>query len=294
MTLALTTAVVSGVSIYLNKFAVKAVSDVVVFTTLKNTLVGLALIAYLVYTRRQGDFKVSRNSAWPLLGLALIGGSVPFLLFFKGLAVASAPSAALIHKSLFLWVALLAVPLLGEQLGVWTVAGLGVLAAGQLLTGWPKAWGWGQGETLILLATVLWAGETILVKRLLPTLSTMLAAAARMAGGAVVMWSYLLATGNAGGALSLTANQWLWVVLTSILLLAYVTTWYAALKRAPATAVTSALTVGAVITAGLTLALEGKGLNGGQALGLGLMVVGAMLVIGLGLGRREHVGLAAA
>ena len=49
--------------------------------------------------------------------IGVIGGSVPFILFFNGLAMASAPSAAFIHKTLFVWVVLLAVPFLGERLG---------------------------------------------------------------------------------------------------------------------------------------------------------------------------------
>lgn len=39
--------------------------------------------------------------------------------------MASAPSAALIHKSLFIWVALLALPLLGERPGNWQAAEVG-------------------------------------------------------------------------------------------------------------------------------------------------------------------------
>ena len=58
---------------------------------------------------------------------------MPFILFFTGLAQASAPSAAFIHKTLFVWVALLAVPFLGERLGWLQLAALGVLLAGQAL-----------------------------------------------------------------------------------------------------------------------------------------------------------------
>jgi len=283
--MALMTALISGVSIYLNKFAVQALPDAVLFTTLKNTLVGLALlvtVAAAVPTAeaaRRAVTGVNRRTLWPLLTLAVLGGSVPFLLFFQGLTMASAPSAALIHKSLFLWVALLAAPLLGERPGAWTIVGLGLLAAGQLLNGWPKAWGWGSGESLILLATFLWAVETIVARRVLPQVSTNVAAAARMAGGAAVMWAYRLGSGQASGALALSLDQWLWVGLTSAFLLGYVTTWYAALKRAPATLVTSVLALGAAITAGLSLVFEGKTVSGAPALGLALMIVGAAVLL---------------
>ncbi len=293
--LAAATALISGVSVYLNKGAVAALPNPVVFTTLKNTLVGLALVLCLVVTRPPDGFRLSRRTAAALAGLAIFGGSLPFLLFFQGLATASAPSAALIHKSLFLWVALLAGPLLSERAGRWTVAGLSVLAAGQLIAGWPKAWGWGGGESLILMATLLWAVETVIARKLLSDIPAAMGAAARMAGGAVVMWVYLAASGRAAGAWALSPSQWGWLLLTSTLLLGYVSTWYAALKRAPATIVTSILTLGAVVTAVLAAALEGRGLAVRELLGLAFIVIGIFgVLLSLRAGQRRNVQLAAA
>lgn len=290
--LALGTALISGVSVHLNKFGVTAVPDAVLFTTMKNTVVGVALVAVLLFVLRQREAaqKISAltRREWFKLGvIAVIGGSVPFLLFFTGLKLASAPSAALIHKTLFVWVAFLAVPLLGERLSKWVVAGLGILLIGQLFSNLPKAWGWGAGETLIFVATLLWAGETILVKRVLPNVPVALAASARMAGGAVVMWAFLAVTNQVGNVLALGANQWLWIGITSVFLFGYVTTWYAALKFAPATVVTSVLTVGAVITVGLVGALEAKWIEPLPALGLIFTVIGAALVAGLWM-KRAH------
>lgn len=295
--LALATALISGVSVYLNKFAVTAVPDAVLFTTMKNTVVGGALLVALFFALRnrvtaQNVVGLTRRDWLKLGAIAVVGGSVPFLLFFTGLKLASAPSAALIHKTLFIWVALLAVPLLGERLTKWVVAGLGVLLIGQLLSNYPKAWGWGMGENLIVLATMLWAVETILVKRVLPNVPVSLAAAARMAGGAVVMWGYLAFTNQAGNVLALNANQWLWILLTSAFLFGYVATWYAALKFAPATVVTSVLTIGAVITVGITAIVEGKLVEPLPALGLIFIVIGAALVVGLWMERRNRVRLA--
>ncbi|MEW5989322.1 MAG: DMT family transporter [Chloroflexota bacterium] len=295
--LALVTATISGVSIYLNKFAVQAVPDAVLLTTLKNTVVGLALVGYLILTGRRAwrSGSSGKRTTWMgLAALSVLGGSLPFLLFFQGLASAAAPSAALVHKSLFLWVALLAIPLLGERPGRWTLAGLALLTLGQLLNGWPLGWGWSSGETLILLATWLWAAETILARLLLPAVPTGVAAAARMAGGAVLMWLYLVASGQAGRVVTLSFVQWGWVLLTSAFLLGYVTTWYAALKRAPATIVTSALTLGAVVTVILGRLNDGLTLGADRLLGLALMVAGVALVIHLRGDRRPRVRPAAA
>ena len=189
--------------------------------------------------------------------------------------MATAPSAALIHKTLFLWVALLAVPLLGERLSGWQVAGLGVLVVGQFLLQPPSAWGWGSGEILMLIATLLWAFETILAKKVLAGTSARTAALGRMGVGALVMWTFLALTGRAGGAVSLIGPQGFWVVITSLFLMGYVWTWYSALKAAPAVLVTSVLTLGAIITIVLAAIVEGKGATTPQIAGMLLLALGA-------------------
>jgi drug/metabolite transporter (DMT)-like permease len=273
---ALATALISGVSVYVNKFGVVQVQDAFIYTTLKNSLVATGFLAAVGLFAGRREFRAFTPAQWAgWLALGLIGGGVPFLLFFQGLAAASAPSAALIHKTLFLWVALLAVPLLGERLGGWQLAGLAVLAASVFLLQPPAAWGWGQGETLILIATLLWAVETILAKKLLAGVTARTAALGRMGIGALVMWVFLAATGRAGTALTLTSTQWFWVAVTSVFLLAYVWTWYSALQAAPATLVTSVLTLGAAVTIVVTIFLEGKETTALQVVAMVLMLLGA-------------------
>ena len=102
-----------------------------------------------------------------LVAIALIGGSIPFILFFSGLALATAPTAAFIQKTLFIWVAFMAVPLLGERLGLVQVIAMAGLLAGLLLIAPPLGMGWGIGETMIAAATLLWAVEVVVAKRLL-------------------------------------------------------------------------------------------------------------------------------
>ena len=273
---ALGTALISGVSVYVNKFGVLQVSDPFVYTTLKNSLVAvgfLAVVGLFASRHELRRFSPRQWAGWVALGL--IGGGAPFLLFFQGLSTAAAPSAALIHKTLFLWVALLAVPLLGERLGRWQVAGLGVLAIGQYLLQPPSAWGWGRGEMLILLATVLWAVETIVAKKVLPSISARTGALGRMGIGALTMWLFLGLSGRASAAVALSGAQWLWIVITSVFLMGYVWTWYHALKAAPAVVVTSVLTLGAVITIILTTVLEGRAITANQMAAMALIALGS-------------------
>ena len=138
--------------------------------------------------------------AWAgLTVIGVIGGSVPFILFFSGLAIASAPTAAFIHKTLFVWVVVLAVPFLGERLGWFPLAALGVLLAGQFLAAPPTGVTWGTGETMILAATALWAVEVVIARRLLVRdVPSPLLGAARLGIGLVVLVGYLAITGRLG------------------------------------------------------------------------------------------------
>lgn len=250
--LALGTALISGVSVYVNGFAVKQLPDPAVYTTLKNGVAALVLIALAAATVRPAALRGISPRSWGWLAMiGIVGGSVPFLLFFTGLAQASAPTAAFIHKTLFVWVALLAVPMLGERLGLAQVAALGVLLGGQLLIVLPIGIAWGAGETMIVAATVLWAVESILARRLLQTVPSAVVAAARLGIGLVVLVGYLAATARIGAIAALTTDQWRWVLITGGLLSCYVATWFAALQRAPASLVTAILVVGAPVTAAL-------------------------------------------
>lgn len=258
---ALGTAVISGFSVAINASAVREFADPVLFTTLKNAvaaaiLLGLAAVAV---PRLGATVRALRpHAALGLVAIGVIGGGIPFILFFTGLANASAPAAAVIHKTLFVWVAILAVVLLRERLGLLALAAIVVLAGSQLLIQPPAGVRWAGGETLIALATGMWAIEVIIAKRVLRGVPAPVAAATRMGIGLIVLVGYLAASGGLAGLAALTVTQWAWVAGTGVLLAGYVGTWYAALRRAPAIAVTAVLTLGAPITAVVQLAANGQ------------------------------------
>lgn len=285
LALALATATISGVSVFVNATAAKAVPDAVVFTTLKNVIAALGLIGLAALTVRSSDLaRVTRRDAAVLTVIGLVGGGLAFLLFFSGLAMASAPSAAFIHKTMFLWVALMAGPFLGERLGWAPVAALAVLLVGQAVILPPLGIAWGTGETLIALATLLWSVEVILARRVLGRVRSPIVGVARLGIGLVVLVGYLVVTGRLAGIAALDGAAWGWIGLTGLLLTGYVATWLAALRRAPATQVTSILVVGALITAALTAVSRGA-LPGPVALGgYALVALGVAGLVGLGLG----------
>jgi drug/metabolite transporter (DMT)-like permease len=248
--LALATALISGVSVFLNGQFVKLFHDPTLLAAVRNGLVGMVLIAVAIANGGLREIvRVGWRQRLGLVAVGVVGGGISFALFFNGLALSSSPAAAIIHKTLFIWVAALAIPFLGERVGALQVASLGLLLAGTLVLAPAGSIGTGTGELLVVAATLLWSLEVIVVKRLLRGgVPVSLVAASRMAIGAVALFSIAGATGDAWAVVAFTAQQWFAIAVTGTLLTGYVLTWFGALQRAPATSVTSILVVGAVVT----------------------------------------------
>jgi len=279
--LALGTAAISGVAVYLNAFGLKLVPDAAVYTTAKNGVAAIILVALALAVGAGREARaLDGQRRVGLLAIAVIGGSIPFILFFSGLAMATAPTAAFIHKTLFIWVAIMAVPLLGERVGMIQVAALGVLLLGQAMVAPPTGMGWGTGETLIAAATLLWSVEVVVAKRLLEGVSAPLLGAARMGLGVLLLVAYLAITGRLGGLAAITGEAWLWILVTGGLLAGYVATWFAALRQTEATTVTGILVVAAVVTGALSAVSKGSAPDAGVVAGY-VLIVSAVVLVGL-------------
>ena len=254
------------------------------------------LIGFAALLVSRSQVRALDRRAWAgLTVIGVIGGSVPFILFFSGLAIASAPTAAFIHKTLFVWVVVLAVPFLGERLGWFPLAALGVLLAGQFLAAPPTGVTWGTGETMILAATALWAVEVVIARRLLVRdVPSPLLGAARLGIGLVVLVGYLAITGRLGVVAGLTATQWAWGLGTGALLATYTATWLAALRRADATVVASILVIAAPITAALTALVNGTLPAPTVVVGQGVMALAVVVLAVIAVrSRRERVAVTA-
>lgn len=263
--LALATVVFSGVAVFLNSLVVKAVGDALVFTTVKN--LGVAIIIGVVLGarsfKRQIDWKrISKKDWLRLLMIGVIGGSLPFYLFFKGLMLASPVQAALIHKTLIFWVALYAVPFLKERISAWQwLALLGIFGSNFLIGGLPSFGGWGVGETMILGATILWSIENIIAKAVLKRVEADVVVGARMILGSIILLLAVAGSGKLGLVMRLNGAQWLMTLASVGLLSGYVMSWYRALKLAPVTMVATVLCLATVITNGLTAVFITHSLN---------------------------------
>jgi drug/metabolite transporter (DMT)-like permease len=292
--LAVGTALISGVSVFVNSYGVSAFGNPTAFTTAKNLVAGLALVLVVAIGGRTGAGLTRPAGArqwWALVLIGVVGGSVPFVLFFEGLARASSPQAAFLHKSLVLWVALLAVMVLGERLQWAHGLAIGALVVGQvgLAGGTPASFG--APDLMILAATLLWAVEVVVAKRLLATLSSWTVAVARMTLGSVVLLVWVALQGNLAMLVSMTRAQAGWVLLTGVLLAGYVGTWFAALQRAQAVDVTAVLVLAAPLTAAL------NAVDGGATVPVGWLLVllaGGALAAWLGWRERPEVATAGA
>lgn len=277
---ALATAIISGFSIYINKFAVMEVKDPFIFTTTKNLAVAALLFALLILPKALPELRSLSRKQWLTLGvIGCIGGSVPFLLFFYGLSLGTAVGAAFIHKTLFIWVAILAVFFLGERLGKFHIVALVTLVGGNiLLLGWPKSWLVSGGELMIFIATLLWAIEAIIAKRVMGQVSSNVAAFGRMFFGAIVMLIYLALTGNLSAIATLSGQQIGWIAITALFLFGYVSCYYTGLKHAPASIVASILVLGSVITSLLYAIFDARSYSPEQIGGM-LLIVTAVLAL---------------
>lgn len=246
---AIITALISGVAIFVNKFAVGTIQPPLVFTTFKNIGVGLLIIGLLLISRKWLLLKKLNKKDLIYLGLiGIIGGSIPFYLFFTGLSQIPAANAALIHKTLVFWVALLAIPILKEKLSKLQVLAVLLLFTSNFVIGGFQGFQFSQGELFVLIATIFWAVENILAQKILPWVDPDLVVGARMGFGSLILLTAAIITVPVSLGKGLNSVQSFWITLSILLLLGYVMSWYRALKFAPAITVTSVLVSSTLIT----------------------------------------------
>jgi drug/metabolite transporter (DMT)-like permease len=286
------TAVISGIAVFVNSGGVRAFGDPTVYTSAKNLIAALLLGLLAIGAVNRGSQAAPRRPEtsrtwWQLAAIGVIGGSVPFVLFFEGLSRATASDAAFLHKTLVVWVAVLAVPLLGERLGRLQITAVGALLVGQIvLVGSLPQLGFGSGELMILGATLLWSVEVIIAKRALVDVAPLTVGIARMGLGTLALLLWTVVTRGPGVFAALTAAQVGWALATGAILAAYVATWLAALSRAPAVDVTAVLVAASIITA-LLEGAAGRVELAPMAPGLILLSLGVAAAVLGGLRRDE-------
>lgn len=288
--MAVLAAALSGFAIYVNSVGVSVFRDATLYTTLKNGFAGLIVLVPLVFLaaqRRELAALPGRRWAW-LAGLAVIGGSVPYVLFFEGLRQAGPVTGSLLNHLQFAVVAALAVAFLRERISplMWTA--LAAILVATLIGANLGALRWGRGAWLVLASTVLFGAGFVISKHLLRELSAQTVVTAKMTMGSVLLFGYAAATGHLARATALTLPQWEWVVWTGIILAAFSVAITLAIKYAPVTAVLAIGTAAPLVTVLLDASAGHRvqlGASSGLALALLLVAAAALTASGW---RREQ------
>lgn len=279
-------AVVSGVSIYVNSLGVAHFTNPVLYTSLKNGVSGaLMLVPLVLLAGQRRQYKELSRRDWGWLGLvALVGGSVPFALYFTGLKSTTPVTGSLGNHLEFAVVALMAVVFLRERLRPSMWAGMAVLLTGVVLSASLGLVQFNGGTVLILCSTVLFSTGFVVVKYLFKgRLSTMVVMTAQLTLGSVVLFAYLAVRGQLSPVAHLDAVQLGYVVGTGLILLVFTATAFVAIRLIRVSAVTAIGTGAPLVTICVDL-IASKPVDlaqDGLGVALTFVAVVAILVIGL-------------
>ena len=280
--LVIATAIISGVSTFVNFWAVQGTNSDA-FITARNLLVAVLLVPMALLAGREVRVRL-RTADWARLAtIGLVGGAIPFLLFFRGLQMAGSSGAATAtfgYRTLFLLATLFAVVFLKERLSTRTFLAAVLLLGGNALLLSLNAPMWSDGTAFVLAATALWAGEYALSKRTLRDLPSSAVALGRMGFGGLFLIGYLAISGQLSAVTVLSGPQWNWVAISAILLVGFVSTWYAGLKTVDLSTATSVLVLAFPITWALGVFAGRTPVGIAQASGVVAVVLGVVVAVG--------------
>jgi drug/metabolite transporter (DMT)-like permease len=277
---ALLASFISGVSIFYNKVVIINGIDPTVFNIIKNGTAALIVSGIILFNGQQKSFSSLSKKRWmQLIIIGLIGGSIPFVLFFEGLKTTPAINATLIQKSLFIWVAFLAIPLLKEKLTKMQIFGYILIVLSNFFIGGFKEFTASNGEFLILLATFFWAIELIVSKNILNHVDSKIVIWGRIFFGSIFLIVYAILTQKVGLIAQISQIQLLPIIGSIILLTGYVLSFYKALSFAPATTVTAILILATTITNILSVIFITHGIDITQLINIIFSILGISFVL---------------
>lgn len=281
------TAFISGISIFTNGLFVTH-TDPLMFVVLRNSFVAIVM-TFFVFLKPKSLAQLrllSRGQWFRLLIIGGLGGGIPFALFFTGLSKIGATDANIINKSLFLWVAVLAIPFLKEKLHWIQLVGYGVIFYATFFLGGAYRLLPSDGIFLVLGATFLWAAEYVVAKKALKVISCEIITWGRMVFGLPYLFAAVALLGKT--PIQIQGQIILPLIVSGIFLTGYMYSWYTALSKAPATVVSSVLVLAPVITIGLNYILLQKNITIQQFNTVTMLLLGVCLIVLLGYIRKIH------
>jgi len=277
--LVLTTSIISGFAVFLNKWGAAGMTPYF-FTFVKNFLVAIFLTTAIFLLFRFNNLKKISYQNWlKLILIGFIGGSVPFLLFFRGLAITSAAHASFFHKTMFLWLVPISWVFLKKKVNRYEFIAALIMLLGSIFYFQYRPEVLNRGDLLILAATMMWAFEIALSKKVLAHLSGLTVAWGRMFFGAIFIFLYLVLQGSSNLGFHYSPWQYVWIFISSIILFGYVTTFYNGLKYIPAFTAVAILSLGAPLTALLSFVSTHEKILPLKIIGVLLLILGIYLII---------------
>lgn len=284
---ALLAAAVSGISIPVNKLFIVSI-DPTVFTAVRAVIIGIAFLAIALLQSRLGHSKFRKTKWSYLLAIAVIGGSFAFLLFFNGLALTTAGMAAFLQKTLPLYTAVLAFVFLREKITRKMSLALAAMLVGTLMVSFAQISPSGMwlspslGDALVIGATVLWAVEAVLARKVMRDGETnFVVSFARMLFGGIILMGVVLLLGKSAVLLALSFAQVESILVSAVLLFLYVLFWYWSIRYINVSKATSLLLVAPIISLAGGILMFGEPAPLLQLAGSAVILVGAYLVGGV-------------
>ncbi len=282
--LAVLTAVISGISIPLNKIFVVDMEPAV-FTAVRALIIGLIFLAFAGYQSKRSK-NPFRKVPWKyLILIGIIGGGLAFLFYFTGLSLTTTSRAAFLHKTLPIYTTVLAFIFLKEKVSRRQSLGLLGMLAGTFLLVYGQidpAQFWTNpqlGDMLVLIATMLWGIENVLAKyAMIKDESNFVVSFARMFIGSLFLFSAVLALGKMDALLALSPQQLGNVLISTGLLFGYVFCYYWSIKLINVSKAAALLLIAPVITLLIGVYIFGEPLPLFQRIGSMLILAGAFVI----------------
>ena len=293
--LAILAAIVSGISIPANKYFIVNL-DPTVFTAVRAVIIGLVFLVISLYqsTANKTSFK---KVPWKyLLVIAVVGGAFAFLLYFNGLALTTAVSGAFLQKTLPLFTAILAFVFLKEKINRKMAYALVIMFVGMVLvyiTQIQPTQLWSNpslGDLLIIAATILWAIEAVIAKKAMIIGETnFVISFARMFFGGLILFGFVILFGKFGILLTLSLQQWINILISTVLLLLYVLFWYWSMKYINVSKATAFLLIAPIISLVGGVLLLGEPAPLLQLVGSAVILIGGYFLVGVKSEFREKL-----
>lgn len=258
----------------------------------------ICMCAFLAAAGKAASFfKISRSALLLSFGLGVLGFFLFYICSFSALARIPASMNAVFISTTVVFTALFAAPFLGEKIGPWRIAGIGIALGGAALVaagGGSASGGQSQPGTAIaggiafsLAGAVVNALYSVFGKKLIGDNDPLIVSSLSMLSGAVFLSLLAAVTSGYGSVLSLDLEGWLLVILLGATLfgLSY-PLFFFVLKRMPATQASMYMYLIPVFAGALSYAILGERFGWTFYAGFAVVIAGITMSGSWGSGGR--------